>query len=71
MRATLFCPFIKRLQRGLSCLSFCAALLVAFTQNQSSAALGPDLPNGARITVVGSALADVLLQDGFLETAFL
>ena len=71
MRATLFCPFIKRLQRGLSCLSFCAALLVAFTQNQSSAAQAPDLPNGARITVVGSALADVLLQDGFLETAFL
>jgi HEAT repeats len=71
MRATPFCSFIKRLQRGFSCLSFCAALFVAFTQNQSSAAQGPDIPNGARITVVGSALADVLLQDGFLETAFL
>ena len=71
MRATPFFLFIKRLQRSFSCFSFCAALHVAFAENQSSAAQGPDLPNGARISVVGSALADVLLQDGFLETAFL
>ncbi len=71
MRATPFFPFVKRLQRRFSCLSFCAALCVAFIQSQSSAAQGPDLPNDARIAVVGSALADVVLQDGFLETAFI
>lgn len=71
MRATPFSQFSKKLHRAFFWLSFCAALCVAFAQSRSSAAQGPDLPNGARITVVGSALADILLQDGFLETAFL
>ena len=71
MRSTPFFPFLSRLRRLTISRACCCALLLLWLKTfapQAKAVPPIEFPSASRLVIVGGGLADILVQEGFLET---